>query len=149
MHHCRLRKGRCSLDGQQYLVTFTTQGRAPVFTQPDIARIASVAITDARLWRHADLLAWVLMPDHWHGLIELDGEPLSRTVQRLKTNAARRVNLHLGRSSQAVWAPAFHDHALRKDEDLLQAARYIVTNPIRAGLSRRVGDYPYWNCVWL
>jgi hypothetical protein len=48
-----------------------------------------------------------------------------------------------------VWAPTFHDHALRKDEDLLQAARYIVMNPVRAGLSRRVGDYPYWNCVWL
>lgn len=48
-----------------------------------------------------------------------------------------------------MWAPAFHDHALRKVEDLLQAARYIVMNPARAGLSRRIDDYPYWNCVWL
>ena len=48
-----------------------------------------------------------------------------------------------------MWAPAFHDHALRKVEDLLQAARYIVMNPARAGLSRRIDDYPCWNCVWL
>jgi REP element-mobilizing transposase RayT len=111
MKHCALRKGRHSLDGQQYLVTFTTWGRWPLFKEPEAAMAACAAIADARLWRRAGLLAWVLMPDHWHGLIELDGESLSRTVQRLKTNAARRVNLHLGRSSQAVWAPAFHDHA--------------------------------------
>jgi putative transposase len=148
MHHCRLRKGRCSLDGQPYMVTFTTQGRAPVFTQPDIARIASIALTDARLWRHADLLAWVLMPDHWHGLIALRGGPLSRSVQRLKCNTARSAN-QARRASSHVWAPAFHDHALRKDEDIVQAARYIVMNPIRAGLATRLGDYPYWNCVWL
>lgn len=96
--------------------------------------------TAACLGTDAGSLAW---PDR------TDGEPLSRTVQRLKTNAARRVNMNLGRSSQAVWALAFHGHALRKDEELLQAARYIVMNPIRAGLSRRVGDSSCWNCVWL
>jgi putative transposase len=148
MHRCRLRKGRFSLDGQPYLVTFTTRGRWPLFKEPEAAMAACAAITDARLWRHADLLAWVLMPDHWHGLIALRGEPLSRSVQRLKCNAARRVN-QTRRASGHVWASAFQDHALRKDEDILQAARYIITNPIRAGLSRRVGDYPYWNCVWL
>jgi REP element-mobilizing transposase RayT len=96
MKHCALRKGRHSLDGQQYLVTFTTWGRWPLFKEPEAAMAACAAIADTRLWRRARLLAWVLMPDHWHGLIELDGESLSRTVQRLKTNAARRVNLRLG-----------------------------------------------------
>ncbi|MFV3290267.1 transposase, partial [Pseudomonas sp. NY11955] len=28
-------------------------------------------------------------------------------------------------------------------------ARYIVANPIRAGLVSRVGDYPHWDAVWL
>ena len=42
-----------------------------------------------------------------------------------------------------------HDRALRRDEDLLAVARYIVANPLRAGLVRRVGDYPLWDAVWL
>ena len=32
---------------------------------------------------------------------------------------------------------------------LRDVARYIVANPLRAGLVERVGDYPYWDAVWL
>ncbi|MEW2970339.1 transposase, partial [Pseudomonas aeruginosa] len=39
--------------------------------------------------------------------------------------------------------------ALRKDEDVRVAARYIIANPIRAGLVRKAGEYPHWDCVWL
>ena len=148
MRHCALRRGRCSLDGQPYLVTFTTHDRAQFFADPRLAHAACISIVDARLWKRATLLAWVLMPDHWHGLLVPQGESLSRSVQRLKANSARCVNLAAGRSG-AVWTPAFHDRALRRDEDIAEAARYIVANPIRAGLIRRVGDYPYWNAIWL
>ena len=34
----------------------------------------------------------------------------------------------------AVWASAYHDRALRKDEGLVAMARYVVMNPVRAGL---------------
>lgn len=47
------------------------------------------------------------------------------------------------------WQPAFHDHALRKDEDRINVARYIVANPLRAGLVERLGDYPHWDSIWL
>ena len=77
---------------------------------------------------------------------ERDG--LAGVVCRLKSASARSTNAALGRSG-AVWARAFHDHALRCDEDLLALARYIVANPVRAGLVRRVGDYPFWNAIWL
>jgi hypothetical protein len=38
---------------------------------------------------------------------------------------------------------------LRREEDVLSVARYIVVNPLRAGLVARVGDYPLWDAVWL
>jgi hypothetical protein len=38
---------------------------------------------------------------------------------------------------------------VRSDEDVQAIARYIVANPIRAGLVKRVGDYPFWNAIWL
>ena len=88
------------------------------------------------------------MPDHWHGLIELGNEPLSLAVRRAKAITSRQWKpAHA--TPERLWAQGFHDHALRKEEDLLQLARYIVANPLRADLAKRVGDYPFWNAIWL
>jgi hypothetical protein len=67
-------------------------------------------------------------------------------MSRFKSVSAKAL-----RCTQAslVWDRGFHDHALRRDEDMRNVARYIVANPLRAGLVGNVLDYPYWNCVWL
>ena len=146
--HAALRRGRTSAQGQVYLVTFVTHDRRSLFHDPDTAHNVARAITDRRLWYRSRLLAWVLMPDHWHGLIELGAmETLSTCVQRLKANTAR--SFRRGQASYRVWAPGFHDRALRLDDDLLIAARYVVSNPLRAGIVRNIGSYPYWDAVWL
>lgn len=144
-----LRKGRFSAAGQAYLVTFTTAGRRPLFAHPGRARDACRAMTAARLWYRSRLLCWVLMPDHWHGVIELGAlDSLAATVQRLKSNSARVVRLQHPDTGQ-VWGKGFHDRALRTEPAILGAARYLVANPIRAGLVRRVGEYPWWDAVWI
>jgi hypothetical protein len=48
-----------------------------------------------------------------------------------------------------LWQRAFYDHALRKDEDVRQIARYIIANPLRRGLVKDVGDYLLWDAAWL
>lgn len=48
-----------------------------------------------------------------------------------------------------VWEKGFHDRALRGEATLKPAARYLVGNPLRAGLAEQIGDYPYWNSIWL
>ena len=147
--YANLRKGRVSQAGQTYLVTFTTCGRRRWFEDPDCARIAAHALSDPRLWRDSRLLAWVLMPDHWHGLIELGAmDTLSGRVQKLKSNTARQVRSGCP-GVETIWEKGFHDRALRAEQALLRSARYIVCNAVRAGLVKRVGDYPYWNAVWL
>lgn len=88
------------------------------------------------------------MPDHFHGLIRLDGvRPLSKVVQHLKSSASRECRMR--QPGIRVWARAFHDHALRAEEDIRVAARYLVANPIRAGLVAHAYDYPYWDAMWL
>ena len=42
-----------------------------------------------------------------------------------------------------------HDHAVRSDEDFRALARYVVANPLRAGLVSQIGDYPLWDAAWL
>jgi len=49
----------------------------------------------------------------------------------------------------AMWQQGFHDHALRNEENILDIARYVVMNPVRAKLCKRVGDYPFWDAVWV
>ena len=95
------------------------------------------------------MLAWVLMPDHVHWLIALGEQyTLDIVVGRLKAISARNVNQACVRAG-AVWARAYHDHALRGDENLASVAHYIVANPLRAGLVKSVAHYPFWNAVFL
>lgn len=140
---------RRSSNGQVYLVTFTTDGRQPHFSDWDVAVDACRMLTASPAWEQSRLLAWTLMPDHWHGLVELaPQDSLSALVGRLKGRSAhylRRAHPQLG----WIWARAFHDQALRAEEELVAAARYLVLNAVRAGLVRRAGEYPFWDAVWL
>lgn len=147
--HAALRKGRVSMAGQIYLVTTTTLERQPFFSDFKAAQVAAQAFEDKAVLADARLLAWVLMPDHFHGLLQLGEKTnLQDMVNRLKSASARRANRAMGREGP-LWARAYHDHALRREDDLLACARYVISNPIRSGLVRRVGDYPFWNAIWL
>ena len=43
----------------------------------------------------------------------------------------------------------FHDRAIRKQDDLVAVARYIVANPLRAGIVDSIRNYPLWDAKWL
>ena len=147
--HEALRRGRWSEAGRIYLLTFTTARRQPHFLAWPIASDAARMMAGSSVWRKSRLLAWVLMPDHWHGLVELgDDISLADCVGRLKGASARALRRQHP-SKARIWAPGYHDHALRRLEDLLPAARYLVMNPVRAGLVAKPGDYPFWDAVWL
>ena len=119
--------------------------REKVFSNHKNARLAAKAIYSKKLWPDAKCLAWVLMPDHIHLLIELgEIEPLSLVVQRIKSLIAVAINTDRNKR-QPVWQRGYYDHAIRTDEDVLMAAQYLVNNPIRAGLAVTIGDYPYWS----
>ena len=142
-HGKDLRKGRVSQAGQIYLVTTVTQGRCPVFARLDPARVLINVMRQASDSGRAQTLAFVVMPDHLHWLLVLDeGAVLSAVVQAMKSVSAHRLG-------HKVWQRGFYDRAIRRDEDLLAVARYVVANPVRAGLVARVGDYAYWDAVWV
>ena len=144
-----LRRGRASVAAPLYLVTTVTLGRKILFADPLLACATARATLDSRIWRTSRLHCWVLMPDHWHAVLEVgDDDSLARVMARFKSSTAREVNVARG-GGDRVWQRAYHDHAMRRDEDLLSIARYVISNPRRAGLVASVGDYPYWNAAWL
>ena len=147
--HAALRRGRSSSVHHVYHVTVTTHGRAPLFLDTGAACAVAHYHHDKSCTKQTTMLAWVLMPDHAHWLLQFgEQDTLAAVVTRLKCSTARSANRVLGRTGP-VWARAFHDQAMRNEEQILAVARYIVANPLRAGLVSRLGDYPFWNAAWL
>ncbi len=144
----RLRSGRCSERGRLYLITTVTRQRRALFAHWDAACACSRVLHAAPAESAITSLAWVVMPDHVHWLFSLDDGALDRVMQRFKSRAARAVNSHLGMTG-GIWQPGYHDHAVRSEEHVRDLARYVVANPVRAGLARRVGEYPFWDAAWL
>ncbi len=143
-----LRKGRYSQKNGIYFVTSVTNQRIPWFQVPEFAQTICKNIEQPACMADAELLCWVVMPDHIHLLLQLSEAPLGRVINRLKSQTAIKLNRKIGRTGR-FWSPGFHDHALRHEESIIGIARYIVANPLRARLVESVGDYPYWNSVYL
>ena len=141
-----LRRGRVSIENQVYLITSTTHGRRPHFSELGVARAVCRAI-GLETW--ATTVCFVVMPDHLHWLMSLEGgADLSRVIGRVKSISARWAK-QSGVIQDRVWQPGFHDRALRRGEDLRSVARYVVANPLRAGLVRSIREYPHWDAIWL
>jgi Transposase and inactivated derivatives len=143
-----LRSGRYSESGQIYLLTAVVLNREPLFRNFKNGRLVVDAFRTAEREELATSLAWVVMPDHFHWLIELQNTQLSTLMARTKSRIAVTVNRSIRRQGP-VWQHGYHDRAIRKEEDLQAVARYIVANPLRAGLVEKVGDYPLWDAIWL
>ncbi|RLJ16245.1 transposase [bacterium endosymbiont of Escarpia laminata] len=139
-----LRQGRFSEPGRIYLITAVTHERSALFTNLQLGRVLVSTLRNAP----ATTLCYVIMPDHLHWLMQLEKVSLSSVVQGVKSASAHSINRSLG-IHRPVWQAGFHDHALRRDEDVKLVARYVVANPIRAGLVKRVSDYPLWDAMWL
>jgi REP-associated tyrosine transposase len=83
------------------------------------------------------------MPDHAH-LLVAGGDPdadFKRFARLAKQRSGWRYKRKRG---QPLWQEGYHERVLRADEDSPAVARYILGNPLRAGLVRAVEDYPFW-----
>ena len=144
----RLRIGRYAEQNRIYLLTANTLKREPVFRDYTLGRIVVHQFKQAQDQGFADSLAWVVMPDHFHWLVQLQKGSLGELMCQTKSLSARTVNVAAGRTG-SLWQQGYHDHSLRQEESLVRVARYVVANPLRARLVKRLGDYPLWDAIWI
>lgn len=128
----------------------------------DKASIGPTWLTDERIagivaeaLHHRDgkrfrLDAYSIMPNHVHSvfapLTNSDTpESLSSIMHSLKRNTARRANQILGRSG-AFWEHESFDHYIRNHAEHLRIVRYVLENPVKAGLVKTWEQWP-WNYV--
>lgn len=137
-----LRKGRFSHQNNAYHITLVTLHRKPVFKHFLCARqcIKSLKMSDEK--GVTQTLSFCIMPDHVHWLFILKSNNLSQVIARVKSHYTRALNTK-------IWQDGFHYHLIRSNEDLINVARYIVANPVRAKIIDRVANYPHWDAIWL
>jgi REP element-mobilizing transposase RayT len=140
-HARNLRKGRYSQPGLYYFLTASVAGRRRLFSQNDRAMIVLNAIRWLHNAHRFMVDAAVVMPDHLHLAGELGDSTLSQVMHTLKSYTAHR--LADAGADTPVWQKGFHNHALRGNEDYRIRVRYLLENPLRAGLVKRIDDYPY------
>ena len=144
----RLRIGRYTESNRIYLLTTNTHDRKPIFKDFTLGRAVVHQFRCAQNQGTAKSLAWVVMPDHFHWLVELQQGSLADLMQKTKSMSTKTVNQFTGRKV-TLWQKGFHDRALRREEDLVKVARYVVANPLRSGLVEKLGDYPLWDAIWV
>jgi len=130
------------------MVTTVTHEREPYFSSLALGRCLVRVLIQAEAQGYAQTLAFAVMPDHLHWLCMLgDAVDLFHAVEWVKGCSSRAIGCRTG--ARRVWQPGFHDRAVRHDEDLRQLARYVVANPLRAGLVHTLGAYALWDAVWV
>ena len=149
MSYDALRKGRFSCSNQIYFITVISYKRKLVFENLYVARAVVREMKRLHETGIVNSIGWVLMPYHLHWLLQLtSGKPLSEVMHYFKGRSARSINQLLNHNG-SIWQRAYYDHAVRMDENLRSIARYLVANPLRAGLVKEIGDYPLWDAIWV
>jgi REP-associated tyrosine transposase len=142
-----LRKGRTSTKNQHYLITSTVLDRKPIFNRPETAGIILSSLYWLEKQDRILLDAAVIMPDHLHFVAGLMQDSLAQVIHSFKSYTAKKINILLKRRGP-LWQRHYHDHAVRREENLKEVVLYTLNNPIRAGLVSEFHDYPFWYCRW-
>jgi REP element-mobilizing transposase RayT len=88
------------------------------------------------------LHAYVLMTNHYHLIVETPVPTLSRGVKRLNERYAETFNLCHHRVGHLVQG-RFKGILVERESHLLELIRYVVLNPVRAGMVQHAGDYAW------
>ena len=88
------------------------------------------------------VIAYCFMPDHLHLLCE--GLAVDSSLTAFVHDAKLRSGYTaIRRTGHRLWQEGFYDHVLRDEDAAVSVVRYIVANPVRAGLAREIGKYPF------
>jgi putative transposase len=88
------------------------------------------------------VLAYCLMGNHYHLIIQLGDLGMSRGMCELNGSYARMYNQRHGRINH-LFGRRYWDALIATDEHLLECCRYVVLNPVRAGICRLPSDWPW------
>ena len=147
---------RWLVPGGMYFLTVVTYDRRP-FLSTDAGRpLLRSAMAKIRIDRPFELFATVLLPDHWHLIMQLPAgdADYSTRMKRIKEEftkswraaAMPKSQVTAAQASQGirgVWQPRFWEHTIQDEDDLERCTDYIHWNPRKHRLVPRVRDWSW------
>lgn len=123
-----------------YHLSFVTHARSRRFEVASAAQtcidVAHRAVAD----RHFDLLAYCVMPDHLHLVVQGQSEE-SNMLEFVKL-FKQLTGYHLKTEPKSpLWQQSFHDRLLRDEREVAEAVEYVFQNPVALGLVKKLAEY--------
>jgi REP element-mobilizing transposase RayT len=135
--------GKPEAEKCKHIEAYLDEGKGSCFLlNPKVASMVEDALFhfDGDRYR---LIAWVLMPNHVHALIEtVQGFPLEYIVHSWKSYTAHEAVKILNHKGH-FWQPDYFDRFIRNNKHLVNSINYIHFNPVKAGLVDNPGDWPF------
>ena len=127
---------------QRYSLTYCTDWKRKWFENGEAVQLVLSQFLRVATNEGFAVLVYCFMPDHVHLLVEglREDSDARKFITKSKQCSAHAYAASFG---ARLWQPFGFEHVLRDDEKLQVAARYIIENPVRAGLAKTVMEYPF------
>ena len=133
---------RLEFAGALYHVTARGDGREDIYRADGDRRLFLDVL--AEVWERCNwtVHAYCLMTNHYHLLVETPDANLAKGMRQLNGVYTQRFNRTYERVGH-VFQGRYKAILVQKETYLLELARYVVLNPVRARMVRRAGDWPW------
>ncbi len=100
-----------------------------------------------------DVVAYCIMPNHVHLVLtpheisEIADYSLTKIMHNIKRNSANHANKVLGRTG-AFWQHESYDHVIRDEAEMERIIKYVLYNPVKAGLVKEQTEWKWSYCKY-
>ncbi len=145
-----VRVARVDVGNHPYHVLNRAVGRFTIFDVDEDYRCFVDLLREAKEMTDMRILAYALMPNHWHLLLYPENDGDMSTFMHWLTNAhTRRVHaLTETVGTGPLYQGRYKSFMAKTDDHLLTVLKYIERNPVRARLVRQAEEWP-WGSAWL
>ncbi len=127
--------------GLYHVINRGVEKRLIFLDDPDRQRFLSL-VDEQKAAFDFDVVAYCLMPNHYHLLLETRFENLSFALKRLDQDYTQYFNRKYERVG-SLWQGRFKSWFVHDEKYLNVLIKYIERNPIKKGMTSRIGEYPW------
>ncbi|MCD6162410.1 MAG: transposase [candidate division Zixibacteria bacterium] len=128
-------------EGNIYFITCVTQNRERILIQHQSQLKDSIRKYKAEL--NFSIIAWVILPDHFHMIINPRDNNLSKLFNKIKLSFSKKFRYLSGVNKGRIWQSRFWDHVIRNQEDMNNHIDYIHYNPVKYGYMKSPFDWEH------
>ena len=134
---------RFNLEAHIHFVTSKTKNATQIFSNKNVAQLFVSTLLNCRKRYKFLLFGFVVMPDHFHALIQPDKDySISQVMQKIKSLFAYEYR-KVSKTNGSIWQKSFYDFVLNSGKKLIEKINYVHYNPVRKGMVSSPEEYPF------